>query len=39
MVMERIITVTTARAAYDKMRDAGSRLPWAEAERRLKALE
>lgn len=38
MVTERVITVAAARTAYNKMRDAGSRLPWAEAERRLKAL-
>lgn len=39
LVQERIITVVVARKAYQKMRDAGSRLPWAEVERRLKALE
>lgn len=39
MVAEELITVTEARAAYQKMKEAGSRLPWKEAERRLKALE
>ena len=38
LVKEKVITVKGAHAAYDKMRDAGSRLPWVEAKRRLKAL-
>lgn len=39
MIHQGVISVAEARAAYGKMRDAGSRLPWAEAERRLKTLE
>jgi predicted nucleic acid-binding protein len=39
LVRERIITLASARAAYERMRCAGSRLPWAEAERRLRSLE
>lgn len=39
LVREKIISVAVARTSYEKMRDAGSRLPWAETEKRLKALE
>lgn len=39
MVMAEIITTDEALTAYEKMHDAGSRLPWAEAKRRLKSLE
>ncbi len=39
MVTEQLISVDEARTAYQKMKEAGSRLPWKEAERRLKALE
>jgi predicted nucleic acid-binding protein len=39
LVQQGIISIKMAREAYQKMRDAGSRLPWKEAERRLKALE
>lgn len=38
MVREKLITVEEARTAYQKMEEAGSWLPWREAERRLKAL-
>ncbi|MGM0594277.1 MAG: DUF3368 domain-containing protein [Pseudomonadota bacterium] len=39
MVKEKLITVAEACAAYQKMKEAGSWLPWKEAERRLEALE
>lgn len=39
MVMEGLITTTDARTAYQRMREAGSRLPWGEAEHRLKEVE
>lgn len=39
LVQKKIISVAAARTSYKKMRDAGSRLPWAEAEKRLQALE
>jgi hypothetical protein len=39
MVRAKIITTEEALIAYEKMHDAGSRLPWTEARRRLKSLE
>jgi predicted nucleic acid-binding protein len=38
LIVEKIITVAKAQVAYQKMRDAGSRLPWAEIERQIKRL-
>lgn len=35
LIQRDVITVTTARIAYGKMRDMGSRLPWKDAEQRL----
>lgn len=39
MVRQKVITVSQAHVAYQKMKDAGSWLPWKDAERRLKALK
>ena len=39
LVLQRVITVAVARGAYQKMRDAGSRLPWGEVDRQLKRME
>ncbi len=39
LVLQRIITVAAARDAYQKMRDAGSRLPWSAVERQVRELE
>ena len=39
MLEQKIIRATVARNAYGRMRVAGSRLPWEEAEKRLKELE
>lgn len=39
MVKARTITVKQAEAGYDKMRRAGRRLPWAEAERQLRSFK
>lgn len=38
LVTHRLINVSEARAAYDRMKRSGSRLPWEDAERRLQAL-
>ncbi|MDH5784780.1 MAG: DUF3368 domain-containing protein [Chromatiales bacterium] len=38
LVQQRIITLAVARDAYQKMRDAGSRLPWGEVDRQIKRL-
>jgi predicted nucleic acid-binding protein len=38
LIEERIITVAKAQAAYQKMRDAGSRLPWAEIDKKIRKL-
>jgi len=38
LVRRGVITVTTATIAYQKMRDAGSRLPWEDADLRLRQL-
>jgi predicted nucleic acid-binding protein len=39
MVRNRLIHPDVARHAYQGMRAKGSRLPWEEAEQRLKSLE
>ena len=35
MIKQKVIHTTVARNAYERMRDAGSRLPWDKAEQRL----
>ena len=39
LVEEKLISVDTARAAYIKMKEAGSRLPWDKAEEELSKLQ
>lgn len=39
LVTQQIITIQIAREAYKAMKQTGRRLPWAEAENRLSALE
>src|SRR5690606_34920145 len=39
MVQQKIIHTNVARNAYARMHVSGSRLPWTEAEKRLKELE
>jgi hypothetical protein len=39
LVIHQVITVAAARNAYAEMRRKGSRLPWDEAERRLREQE
>ena len=39
MVQQKVIHTTVAKNAYERMRGAGSRLPWEDAERRLKEMK
>lgn len=39
MVLHGLITPVLARAAYERMRATGRRLPWQQAEQRLRAIE